>query len=71
MKIGQRVRAAERLTEANFAGAALHVHAEVGEPGTVVDIDRRWVTVRFDRSDTAYSCTRGELRALQRASRAA
>jgi hypothetical protein len=66
MKIGQRVRAVEKLTEENFAGKALHVHAERGDVGEVVHVDQHWVTVRFDGSGTAYSCAPEEVRAAER-----
>lgn len=65
MRIGQRVEALVEMTERDFAGAALHIHARRGDVGEIVDVDRTFITVRFERSGTAYSCTRGEIRAVK------
>jgi hypothetical protein len=65
MKIGTRVKALKRLTEENFMGAALHVHAEPGDIGEVVDVDDTWITVRFQPSDTATGCAPEEIKAAE------
>lgn len=71
MKIGTEVKATKRLTEENFMGAALHVHAERGEVGIVEDVDPIWITVRFRRSGTAVGCSKDEIRAVRKAPQAA
>lgn len=65
MTVGDWVQAIERITEENFAGKALHVHAETGGVGHVLNVESDgWVNVWFERSGTITICHESELRWL-------
>ena len=62
-KIGDTVKAAERITEEDFNGSDLWVHAEQGDRGTIVSLpsDPEWYDVRFSRTGTLTVCHASEL----------
>ena len=62
-KLGQKVTAAAQITEQDFNGAPLWIHAEAGDVGEVVCLtyDPEWVDVRFSESGTVTVCHASEL----------
>jgi ribosomal protein S11 len=55
------VRATALLTERNFLGEDLFVHAEPGDIGTIIDVlDEEWATVLWEQSGTMTDCHREE-----------
>lgn len=57
-----RVAATKRITEAGFLGKREHVHALVGDRGTVQAVDGAWATVTWDRTGTTTDCHTSEFR---------
>ena len=53
-KIGDHVRATTEITEENFNGQSLWIHANEKDTGEVIHVDQKgYPTVRFSRTKTA------------------
>lgn len=61
---GNRVEAVRRITEADFNGRRLHVHAQKGDHGEVLGSgpDEGWWNVAWKQSGTITVCHGDELR---------
>lgn len=56
LQVGDWVQAGVEITEPDFLGQALHLHAQRGGIGHVVQMDGEWATVTWERTGTTTDC---------------
>lgn len=66
INVGDWVIAAEQISEEDFNGAPLWIHADVGEPGQVVGLSGEWLTIIWAGTRTTIDCHPSEVFFLHR-----
>lgn len=61
MGVGDSVRAAAVITEEDFNGKAIHVHARIDDLGIIRGIDGEWLNVTWSPSGTTTECHESEI----------